>query len=30
MECGIGVRNYEVKIGDLIEVYDRTRVERSL
>ncbi len=30
MECGIGVRNYEVKIGDVIEVFDRTRVERSL
>jgi translation initiation factor IF-2 len=29
-ECGIGVRNYEVKIGDVIEVFDRTRVERSL
>ena len=30
MECGIGVRNYEVKIGDVIEVFDRVRVERSL
>ncbi len=29
-ECGIGVRNYEVKIGDKIEVFDRVRVERSL
>ncbi|RMF19383.1 MAG: translation initiation factor IF-2 [Gammaproteobacteria bacterium] len=30
MECGIGVRNYEVKVGDLIEVYDRVKVERKL
>ena len=30
MECGIGVRNYEVKIGDVIEVFDRVKVERSL
>ena len=30
MECGIGVRNYEVKVGDLIEVFDRVRVERKL
>ncbi|WP_020407735.1 translation initiation factor IF-2 [Hahella ganghwensis] len=29
-ECGIGVRNYEVKVGDVIEVFDRVRVERSL
>lgn len=29
-ECGIGVRNYEVKVGDLIEVFDRVRVERTL
>ncbi len=30
MECGIGVRNYEVKVGDLIEVFDRVKVERKL
>lgn len=30
MECGIGVRNYEVKVGDVIEVFDRVKVERSL
>ena len=29
-ECGIGVRNYEVKIGDKIEVFDRIQVERTL
>jgi len=29
-ECGIGVRNYEVKVGDVIEVFDRVRVERTL
>lgn len=29
-ECGIGVRNYEVKVGDIIEVFDRIQVERSL
>ncbi|WP_431686748.1 translation initiation factor IF-2 [Hahella sp. NBU794] len=29
-ECGIGVRNYEVKVGDIIEVFDKIRVERSL
>jgi len=30
VECGIGVRNYEVKVGDKIEVFDKVRVERSL
>lgn len=31
MECGIGVKNYQdVKVGDQIEVYERTRVERTL
>ena len=30
MECGIGVKGYDVKIGDQIEVFDRTRVERKL
>ncbi|HBW83221.1 MAG TPA: translation initiation factor IF-2 [Gammaproteobacteria bacterium] len=31
MECGIGVRNYnDVKVGDKIEVYERTEVARSL
>jgi translation initiation factor IF-2 len=30
-ECGIGVKNYnDVKVGDQIEVYERTVVERSL
>ena len=30
-ECGIGVRNYnDVKVGDQIEVYERTQVARSL
>jgi translation initiation factor IF-2 len=31
MECGIGVKNYtDVRIGDKIEVYNRTEVARSL
>ena len=31
MECGIGVRNYnDVQAGDLIEVFDQVKVERSL
>lgn len=30
MECGIGVKNYDVKVGDKIEVFDRIKVERSL
>ncbi len=29
-ECGIGVKNYEVKVGDQIEVFERIEVERSL
>jgi len=30
-ECGIGVKNYnDVKVGDQIEVYERTRVERTI
>jgi translation initiation factor IF-2 len=30
-ECGIGVKNYnDVKVNDQIEVYERTRVERSI
>ena len=29
-ECGIGVKNYEVKVGDQIEVFERVEVERSL
>ena len=30
-ECGIGVRNYnDVRVGDHIEVYERTEVKRSL
>ena len=31
LECGIGVKNYnDVKVGDQIEVYERTQVQRSL
>jgi translation initiation factor IF-2 len=31
MECGIGVRNYnDVKVGDLIEVYNKTEIARTL
>jgi translation initiation factor IF-2 len=31
MECGIGVKNYtDVRLGDKIEVYNRTQVARSL
>ena len=30
MECGIGVKGYDVKIGDQIEVFDRVQVERKL
>ena len=30
MECGIGVKGYDVKIGDQIEVFNRIRVERKL
>ena len=30
MECGIGVKGYDVKEGDQIEVFDRVRVERKL
>lgn len=29
-ECGIGVKNYDVKVGDKIEVFDKISVERSL
>ena len=29
-ECGIGVKNYDVKVGDQIEVYDVKEVARSL
>lgn len=29
-ECGIGVKNYEVKVGDQIEVYEVKEVARSL
>ena len=29
-ECGIGVKNYEVKVGDQIEVFERIKVERTL
>jgi translation initiation factor IF-2 len=30
MECGIGVKNYDVKIGDQIEVFEITEVARQL
>ncbi|WP_075187663.1 translation initiation factor IF-2 [Teredinibacter haidensis] len=30
MECGIGVKNYDVKIGDQIEVFDVKEVAREL
>ncbi|MGH8547939.1 MAG: translation initiation factor IF-2 [Methylococcales bacterium] len=31
MECGIGVKNYnDVKVGDLIEVYEKTEVARQV
>jgi translation initiation factor IF-2 len=31
MECGIGIKNYhDVRVGDQIEVYEVTRIERSL
>lgn len=31
MECGIGVKNYQdIKVGDQIEVFERTEVERKL
>lgn len=30
MECGIGVKNYDVKIGDQIEVYEITEIARQL
>ncbi|GHD43598.1 bacterial translation initiation factor 2 (bIF-2) [Marinobacter persicus] len=30
MECGIGVKGYDVKVGDQIEVFDRVQVERQL
>ncbi len=30
MECGIGVKNYDVKVGDQIEVFEVTEVARKL
>ena len=30
MECGIGVKNYDVKVGDQIEVFSVTEVARQL
>jgi len=31
MECGIGVKNYnDVKVGDQIEVYERTNIKRTI
>jgi translation initiation factor IF-2 len=29
-ECGIAVKNYEVQVGDQIEVYERVQLERTL
>ena len=29
-ECGIGVKNYEVQVGDQIEVFERVEVKRTL
>jgi len=30
LECGIGVKNYDVKVGDKIEVFDTKSIARSL
>ncbi|PIE43169.1 MAG: translation initiation factor IF-2 [Gammaproteobacteria bacterium] len=30
IECGIGVKNYDVKVGDKIEVFDKVKVARKL
>jgi translation initiation factor IF-2 len=30
MECGIGVKNYDVKVGDKIEVFDKVSIARTL
>jgi len=30
MECGIGVKGYDVKVGDQIEIFDRVQVQRQL
>ena len=30
MECGIGVKNYDVKVGDKIEVFEKVEVARTL
>jgi len=30
IECGIGVRNYDVKVGDKIEVFDTKEIARAL
>ena len=30
LECGIGVRNYDVKVGDKIEVFDTKEIARAL
>jgi translation initiation factor IF-2 len=29
-ECGIGVKNYSVKVGDQIEVFERFEIARQL
>ncbi len=30
LECGIGVRNYDVKVGDKIEVFETKEIARTL
>jgi translation initiation factor IF-2 len=31
MECGIGIKNYnDIRVGDIIEVYERTSIARSI
>lgn len=30
LECGIGVRNYDVRVGDKIEVFDTKEFARAL
>ena len=30
VECGIGVKNYDVKVGDQIEVFEVTEIARQL
>jgi translation initiation factor IF-2 len=30
MECGIGVKGYDVKVGDQIECFERHEIKRTL